>query len=473
MIIWEADVTENLFLNKSIGEIHDEYRKGNIDPVDVANECIKQYEELEDKFQAWVCFDKEILLKQAKQTRLRIKNNEPLRLLEGIPVGIKDIFNTKDFPTQMGSPIWKDFTPGNDARVVYNIKHRGGLIPGKTVTAEFAVHTLNETLNPFDITKTPGTSSSGSAVAIALGMLPVSIGTQTAASITRPASFCGIYGCKPSFGFIPRTGMLKTTDSLDTIGFFASRLVDLERLFESLRVHGPNYPICNNAIKDIKRQNKAINQPWKVALVKTHTWEHAPQYAKDAFINWGKKLEASKNIEVSEVDLPDKMKRTHEIHSLIYDKTLSYYFKNEYERAELVSKTMNEIIKRGTTISVNQYLNAVKEQDELCHIMDDFMVKFDIIVSLCTAGEAPLRDVSEKPDSGLMWTMTHLPVISAPVFISPSGMPLGLQLASRKYNDLLLFKFSDLIHSLGLLPDGNNPVFDIRKHPGIRHNNSD
>jgi Asp-tRNA(Asn)/Glu-tRNA(Gln) amidotransferase A subunit family amidase len=361
----------------------------------------------------------------------------------------------------MGSPIWKDFTPGNDARTVFYLKEAGAIIAGKTVTAEFAVHTLDKTLNPHDVTRTPGTSSSGSAVAIALGMVPVALGTQTAGSIVRPASFCGVYGCKPSFGLIPRTGILKTTDSLDTIGFFVSLAEDLERVFNILRVHGPNYPISNAALKDKQRQNKPDNRPWKVAVVKTHTWEYAEEYAREALMNWSERISVDAEIELSFVDLPIIMKKSHTIHATIYNKTLSYYFQEEYKKRELVSPVMNELIEAGNNITVADYHTALKEQEVLIHVMDDFLQNYDIMISLSTAGEAPLRNVVEKPDPALMWTLAHLPVVSAPVFTSPSGMPFGLQISSRKYNDLLLFSFIRFAVGKKFLPIGVNPLLDL------------
>lgn len=445
------------FLDKNIAEIHDGFSKKTLDPIDVAQECINLVEKLEDKYHAWVVFDKDLLLQQANETRLHLEKGGQMRALEGIPVGIKDIFNTIDFPTQMGSPLWKDFTPGNDARVVYQVKEAGGIIPGKTVTAEFAVHALNDTRNPHDVNRTPGTSSSGSAVAVALGMLKVALGTQTAGSIVRPASFCGIYGCKPSFGLIPRTGMLKTTDSLDTIGYFTAFYSDLRRVFDVLRVHGPDYPFSYAALKDASRQMKPAERPWRVVLVKTHTWKHAYPYAQDALLNWVKKLADVSDIEVFEAELPSVMERSHEVHSTIYDRTLAYYFQEEFKKSELVSSMMNEIIRHGNTISVGEYKKALEEQEVLAHAMDRFFTEYDVIVSLSTAGEAPLREVTERPDPALMWTMTHLPVISAPVFVSPEGLPFGLQMVARRYNDPLLFKFADNLLSLGLIPKGPNP----------------
>lgn len=454
-------LNKDIFLNKSIEDIHACYIDRTLDPEELAHICINRIAEFEDSYHAFVFFNREILLKQAYEIKQRLQRGGAIRLLEGIPVGIKDIMNTNEFPTQMGSPLWEGFTPGNDARVVYSIKNAGGVVPGKTVTAEFAVHTLGKTLNPHDVSRTPGTSSSGSAVAIALGMVPVALGTQTAGSIVRPASFCGVYGCKPSFGLIPRTGMLKTTDSLDTIGFFTRFYKDIQRVFEVLRVHGPDYPISYAALKDSGRQTKSAGRPWRVALVRTHTWEHAYPYAQEALLNWAKKLSALSDVEVTETELSGHMERSHDVHSTIYDKTLAYYFKEEFKKAELVSPIMNEIIRHGNLLTVQEYKEALKEQEVLAHLMDDFFGDYDILISLSTAGEAPPRNVTERPDPALMWTMTHLPVISVPVFSSPEGLPFGLQLVARRYNDLLLFNFTDYLLSSGLIPEGSNPAVMI------------
>lgn len=450
-----------MFREMSIAAIKAKYLTKELDPVDVVKECILRYEKLDDTYKAWVCFDKKKLLAEAEKTRTKIEECQTTRPLEGIPIGVKDIFNTADFPTQMGSPLWTGFTPGNDARVVYYLKNAGGIIAGKTVTAEFAVHTLNETQNPHDIKLTPGTSSSGSAVAVALGMVPVAIGTQTAGSIVRPASFCGVYGCKPSFGLIPRTGTLKTTDSLDTIGFFVARPEDMRTVFDVMRVHGPNFPISNRALNDATRQNKPANRPWKVAVVKTHTWTHAPEYAREALFAFAAKASETSVIKVDEVELPADMEQCHAVHETIYNKTLSYYFSEENKKHELVSPIMSQLIQFGLNISVNSYHEALKKQEDLIHQMDRFFEGYDVIISLSTAGEAPPRHEMERPDPALMWTLTHLPVVSAPVFTSPTHKPFGIQFAARKYNDLLLFNFIDHLRSVGLVSETCNPKLGL------------
>lgn len=451
----------DLFLKHSIAELLAKYKSKELTPIDVAEGSLDTMRRLNEKYKAMVCYDDINLLRQARLLKLRLEGGKSPRPLEGMPLGVKDIFNTIDFPTQMGSPLWKEFTPGNDARSVFYVKEAGGLISGKTGTAEFAVHTLGETLNPHNVSKSPGTSSSGSAVGIALGMFPVSLGTQTAGSIVRPASFCGIYGCKPSFGLIPRTGTLKTTDSLDTIGFFTAFCADLERMFEVVRVKGPDYPISHAALTDEKRQTRLAKRPWQVALAKTHTFKHAPSYAQGALLDFAQELDKNKEIEVHEVELPSVMKNAHDVHATIYNKTLSYYFKGEFERSELVSPIMNELITQGLKITSKQYQEALIEQEIMIHQLDSFLINYDTMVSLSTAGEAPPRHNRESPDPALMWTMTHLPVISVPAFISPNGLPFGMQIVSRKYNDYLLFKFIKYLRSKNIIPAATNPVLRL------------
>jgi Asp-tRNA(Asn)/Glu-tRNA(Gln) amidotransferase A subunit family amidase len=450
-----------MFRRYPISEIHRQFQNGSLDPVSVAEECIDRINRFDPEFHAWVCFNPDALIFEARKVRDSLARKMPLRALEGIPIGVKDVFNTADFPTQMGSELWREFTPGNDARVVYYLKNAGGLVAGKTVTAEFAVHALNETLNPHNIELTPGTSSSGSAVAVSLGMVPVALGTQTGGSIIRPASFSGVYGFKPSFGLIPRTASLKTTDSLDTIGFFVSHPQDMRRVLEVIRIHGPNFPLSYRAFKDQDRQNKPANRPWKIGLARTHTWSHAPDYAKCSLLNFAQKLAAQQDTQLVDVNLPNGMEHAHQVHSTIYDKSLAYYFKEEYQNREKMSLIMQKMIARGEQLSVEKYHLALETQNRLIEDMDEFLKNFDVLICLSTAGSAPIRHIQEKPDPSLMWTLTHLPSISVPVFTSPANTPFGLQIVARKYNDHLLLNFVDHLMETGLIPESPNPLLFI------------
>jgi Asp-tRNA(Asn)/Glu-tRNA(Gln) amidotransferase A subunit family amidase len=451
-------MTNDSFFELSIEKIHEGYRSGEFTPTEIAYVCINRVKMFEPQCHAWVTFSPELLLDQAYKCESGLKNQRSLRQIEGIPIGIKDIFNTADFQTEMGSPIWKDFTPGNDARVVFYLRQQGALIPGKTVTAEFAVHTLGKTLNPHDLLRTPGTSSSGSAVAVATGMVPVAMGTQTAGSIVRPASFCGIYGCKPSFGLIPRTGMLKTTDSLDTVGFFCLHYLDLKRIFNVIRVYGPDYPISHAALMDKNRQAAPVKRPWKVAFTRTPVWDDAHPYAQKAILEWIQNLgDRCSGVAVHHVDLPHGVEEAHNIHATIYNKTLSYYFKEEFSNDRLISPIMKDLISEGNGITSSQYESALRKQEHLEFRMNDVFKEYDIILSLSTAGEAPLRDEVERPDPALIWTLCHLPVISAPIFLSPAGLPFGMQIVAARYNDLKMFHFCNYLRDNDQIPECSNP----------------
>ncbi|KAF0233631.1 MAG: N-acetyl sugar [Desulfovibrionaceae bacterium] len=454
-------VQDDIFLSLPISRILRGYRKGEFSPVDVARASVRRILALDEQLGAFESFDPDILLEQAAAREQRLATGEPIRPLEGIPVAIKDTFNTEDYPTQMGSRIWEGYRPGNDARTVFSLRQAGAVVAGKSVTAEFAVHALGKTKNPHDPVHTPGTSSSGSAAAIAAGMVPVATGSQTAGSISRPASFCGIYGFKPSFGLLPRTGTLKTTDSLDTLGYFTTFLEDIPRLFDVLRVRGSNYPLSDAPLNDPARQTKASDRPWKVAFLMSHVWKDAPGYARRAMLDWVDALAREPGIEIVELSLPEGMSRSHEIHATIYDRALAYYFQQEARSRELISPVMREIIERGETIDAQAYTAALNDQEELITAMDTLMSGFDAAICLGTAGVAPPRDQEERPDPSLMWTMTHLPTLSVPVFaeadLAASPLPFGAQIVARKYNDPLLFSFALELLSRGLLPAGPNP----------------
>lgn len=436
----------------SIRKILEGYASGALSPTETMRSCIDAVKRRDPKLHAWACFDANKAMAQARAAEQRYAAGGPCGRLEGVPIGVKDVFNTSDFPTEMGSRLWKGYTPGNDARAVFNLRQAGAIIPGKTSTAEFAVHALGDTINPHDVSRTPGTSSSGSAVAVATGMVPAALGTQTGGSIVRPASYCGVYGFKPSFGLIPRTGTLKTSDSLDTVGFLARHLEDLETMLEVLRVRGRNYPISDAALNDVERQSTPRGRPWKVAVVRTSTWDAAQQYAKDALMKWAARLASVRDVSISELALPAPLDRAHQVHATIYDKTLAYYFSEEFKQPEQMSEMMRKIVARGSTISKDEYLNALGEQSAMSAAMDRFFREHDILLSLSTAGEAPLRHVSEPPDPALIWTACHLPVVSVPKFISPRGLPFGVQIVARRYNDPQLLLFLSYLHSVEEIP---------------------
>lgn len=428
--------------------------------VEVIRDCLARIDQLEPYVKAWAYVAPEVALRHAADVDAKIAAGKPIGSLAGVPLAVKDVFNTAEMPTEMGSPIWKGFTPGNDARVVNDLRNHGAVFPGKTVTAEFAVHTPGPTKNPHDPKHMPGTSSSGSAAAVAAGMVPVALGTQTAGSIIRPASYCGVYGYKPSFGVIPRTAMLKTTDSLDTVGFFARTVEDLATLFEAGRVHGLDYPIMHAAFIDERRQKKTpANRPWKIGVVENPPkWDNAEGYAKTALATFVEKLARTPGVEVVSVKLPEEMYRSHDVHATIYDKTLSYYFKEEFVQHTLVSPIMYDIVERGRAMTLDQYKAALSEQDRIAALFDKTIDACDAWLTLSTGGAAlEGLDNHDRPDSCLVWTLCGAPVVNLPVF-AHGHLPFGAQLVARKYNDYRMFDLLRFLTEAGLTGEAPNPV---------------
>ncbi|MBP9853693.1 MAG: amidase [Candidatus Omnitrophica bacterium] len=421
--------------------------KGVLSSKALVQSCLDRIKETDPIVQAWVCLDADKGLEQAEQ----IDRGPEKDILSGVPVGIKDIFNTHDFPTCMGSSIWKGFMPGNDARVVTNIKRAGGVVFGKTVTAEFAVHHPGPTKNPYSLDHIAGTSSTGSAVAVATGQVPLAIGTQTAGSTIRPASYVGIYGYKPSFGVVPRTGVLKTLDTLDHVTWFARCIEDLELMLDVCRVHGPNYPFVYENFDLKAKPNK--DRRWKVAFVKTHVWDQAESYTRDSMEKFADLLR-SKGITVNEENIPEKLSRAHQVHQVIYQKALSYYFQEEYKNhKDQISPIMQEMIEQGQKISIQDYHAGLDQQNQLARCFTEHFQDYDIVLSHSTTGQAPLIDVDEKPDPCLVWTLCRLPVIGVPVFKGPDGLPFGAQLVAKHYDDYSLLAFGRHLKDLGILKD--------------------
>ena len=443
-------VKNSEFFTLSVSDAVNVLNNKNISALELAKSCIKRYKEVEPKVHAWVYFSEDIILQQAKNIDKNLAKRKTKYTLAGIPIGIKDIFNTYNMPTSMGSSIWKGFMPGNDARVVTNLRREGANIFGKTVTAEFAVHEPGPTLNPHNLAHIAGTSSTGSAVAVATGMVPAAIGSQTAASTIRPASYSGVYGYKPSFGCIARTGVLKTLDTLDHVTFFARSVRDLPILFDAMRVKGMNYPHIFDNFDSIKIKPK---KKWKVAFVKTPVWKNIKTYAQEKIIKWSKNLNDI-DIKVSFVDLPKEFDNAHKVHQTIYTKALSYYFKDEYNhKFNQVSGIMKLMIEQGNKINLNLYKDCINKQNELSLILENFLSNYDVVISPSTAGEAPLINEVEKQDPCLIWTLCRVPSVHIPLFKGPNNLPFGLQCITRRYNDYLLFIFLNFLREKRKIKD--------------------
>lgn len=422
-----------------------QFHKGAVTALEMAEACITRVQRFDNNIKAFHRFDPELLRERASRIDREWPENRQKWRAPGVLLGVKDVFNTYDYPTGMGSPILDHYTPGNDARVVSNWRLDGGLVAGKTVTAEFAVHHPGPTVNPHAFDRTPGTSSSGSAAAVASYMVPVALATQTAGSIIRPASYCGVIGFKPSFGLLPRTAMLKTTDSLDTVGLIARTIDDAELVFEITRVRGWNYPVSEAALTDPARQ-MVKDRPWRVGVLEGPKKSYEAEKPARQLDDIAKALAAA-GVELVRYQLPESFAHAHELHSQIYHKALAYYFKREWEmRPDMFSQVLAEMIAEGMDIAPESYHAAVKQQNLMARDFDHDMANLDVVIGLATADEAPVGLLSrDLPDHCLLWTMCGAPSMSLPLLRGTHGFPVGLQVVARKYSDYKLMAFTRLL----------------------------
>lgn len=245
--------------------------------------------------------------------------------------------------------------------------------------------------------------------------------------------------------------MLKTTDTLDTIGFFSRSADDLKLMLEVLRVKGDDYPISNQAL--LRSQNHAAKfTTWKIGLVTDSlwTWEKAENYAKTAIKKFAEKLSQDPRIKIEILDLPVIFNSVHRLHQTIYNKTLAYYFQNEHRQKKLVSEIMRRLIEDGTKINLSEYQNSLAKQEKISSVLEKILEKhgLDAILTLSTGGEA-LRglDSVDRPDSCLIWTFCHAPVINLPAFRGPLNLPFGAQIVSGKYDDYRLLALAQYLEN--------------------------
>lgn len=438
-----ADLTATAFLEMLAA--------GDVTVEEYCTACAERIDQRDPEIQAWAFFDRERFLETAKSfddilQQHRNAGMERLpRPVHGVPVGVKDIFNTIDMPTSHGSTIMQGYNPGNDARVVGNIRLDGGIVAGKTATAEFAVHHPGKTANPWDFSRTPGTSSSGSAAAVASGMVPVALSTQTAGSTIRPAAYCGVIGFKPSFGLVPRTGVLKTSDTLDTVGLIARSVSDISLFFHIVRTKGHNYPLTEMQVNRPENSVKTHDE-WRIGVLHHPFQKMETERNKsrlDATIHM---LSESADFEMVEVEMPGRITEAHDIHNTLYRKSLAYYFKPEWETSrEKFSATMQEMIESGVAIGTDSYLSACAAQNYMRADFDSFMKEHDLDAIVCasTADEAPpIGTIVEADDTCLIWTLVGAPSITVPLPCRDNAMPLGIQIVGRRFADIKILSLA-------------------------------
>ncbi len=391
---------------------------GSLTSEALVRACLDRISEREPLVQAWQHLDMHAALKTARHVD-RFGSGP----LKGIPVGVKDIIDTADMPTGYGSPLYETFRPSRDAACVALARHAGALILGKTVTTEFAYFQPGKTRNPHDPNRTPGGSSSGSAAAVADGMVPLAFGTQTAGSVIRPASFCGCVGYKPTFGLIDRTGVRPFSDSLDTVGVFATTVEDAA-FFVSIIAGRPNLRIGDEAFRP------------RIGLTRTHPWEAAEPATATALDEAAARLRAA-GLEVREVALSERWRDLLEAQKTIMAfEAVRSHAPEKLTAPDRLSAKLQEFLEAGALIAPEAYDAAKAQVAEARAGFSDVLEGFDVLLTPSTPGEAPEGlGATGDPVFNRIWTALGVPCISVPGLTGPSGMPVGVQVVGRWGDD--------------------------------------
>jgi Asp-tRNA(Asn)/Glu-tRNA(Gln) amidotransferase A subunit family amidase len=428
----EADMTDQQ--QTTALALRERMRAGELSALDVVNAYIQQVEAREGDIQAFSWFDAGYARQQAEQLDQYRMRGLPLGPLHGIPVALKDIINTKAIPTENGTNIDKGRVPAEDAIIVQRLRSAGAIIFAKTRTTELAFLNPCETKNPHNLERTPGGSSSGSAAAVAAGMVPIAIGTQTGGSVIRPASFCGTFAIKPSFGLLPRTGVLMQSPFLDTLGVFASSVEDLALVIDVLAGYDANdnaTSLAPNPQTLATCQGKVPVAP-TFALVEPPHYERASQDMRDALNELGEFLGEN----VFSTTLPKAFEEAISARETInFAEMAKCYYRYSKNNSEQLSTILSNAITKGESTSARDYIAALDWRDLLNAGLEEFFERCDALIIPSALGGAPGLETTGDAVFNGIWTLCGNPVVNLPLFTDSEGMPMGVQIIGKRGED--------------------------------------
>lgn len=421
--------------------------RGEFRAADVAEAFLSAIAARDHELKAWAFVDPDLVRAEAKRLDDHRGTGRPLGPLHGVPVGLKDIIDTAAMPTGNGTPIDDGRRPRRDAALVSRLKAAGALILGKTATTELAYYHPAATRNPHHPERTPGGSSSGSAAAVAARMTPLAVGTQTNGSVIRPASFCGVLGYKPTHGHIGRTGILRQSPPLDTVGVFANSLADVGLLSDVLIGHDAEdrdtRPIAPYGLTAAATGRPPVEP--LLAFVRTPVWEKASADVRDGFAE----LKETLGERCDEVELPQVFENAYGAHRHLmlggFAHNLGHYHR---KAADKLSQHMRSAIEEGENVSAREWLTALDWREVLYAGLEEVFLRYNAIITPAAPGEAPGLETTGDPAFSTLWTFCGVPAVTLPLLAGANGLPIGVQLVGPHHDDHRLLRVANWLEGV-------------------------
>ncbi len=410
-----------------------ELRLGRLSPVDLLDECLAAIDRYEPRVRAWVLVDRESARADAERAAKEIGRGEWRGPLHGIPVGIKDIIDVFDWPTAAGSKLWAQSIAREDAPVVQKLRQAGAVFVGKTVTTPYASFDPPPTHNPWNLSRTPGGSSSGSAAAVACGMCLAALASQTGGSITRPASYCGVASVKPSHGFVSTRGVVPLAPSMDHVGAMARSVRDLAIVLTTIA--GPTADGNGVPVIDLSVTLGSPLQPPRLGVL-GGLFEELAHPSVRALMETTVTTLRERGAQIVRLALPASFREVLARHRIVMAVEAAAYHQRRLERhPEDYGPCIRKLLDEGLACPAPEYDRCRKHKEQLTReVLTLLFSPVDALLTPATTCPAPDAATTGDPAFNSPWSYTGLPTISLPAGLSPEGLPLSIQLVGRPWN---------------------------------------
>jgi aspartyl-tRNA(Asn)/glutamyl-tRNA(Gln) amidotransferase subunit A len=420
---------------QTIHEAAEAIRGRRISPLDLVEQCLAAIERWEPHVHAWVFVDAEYARAEAKRLTEELAKGQYRGPLHGIPIGVKDIYDVFDWPTACGSKLWANSIARQDAPVIASLRTAGAIFLGKTVTTQYASFDPPVTKNPWNLARTPGGSSSGSAVAVSTGMCLGALGSQTGGSITRPASYCGIAGCKPTYGLLSLEGIMPLAHSMDHPGPMAQNVMDLALMLNSMaKLEFVRDPMANLAEKAAVPSSRA-----RFGRLRQLFEDRADKNIRDMMDEICHRF-VQDGAEMEEIALPTEFADIIQRHRIVMAVEAAQFHEARLRRhPEDYAPNITQLLEEGLACPAPEYARTKQHQDDVTDAMRSLFASGMVLLCPATVGPAPLADTTGDPAFNSPWSYTGMPTISIQTGYYVDGLPLAIQLVAARGREHLLF----------------------------------